>query len=135
MAVIMAFRQRLSTLAVLCVLLCICPTMELDTVFSVSPSPTPARLSLVQSKFYLYGLSCKHNHAAIIVVFTYKVLLGNMLGRATNEDEETFIGDREEKRLQHAQRRHERRVKYDELRRKYGLLQDSDHPYSRYENE
>ncbi|XP_058039795.1 pituitary tumor-transforming gene 1 protein-interacting protein-like [Ahaetulla prasina] len=55
--------------------------------------------------------------------------------RATNEEEETFIGDREEKRLQYAQRRHERKVKYDELRRKYGLLQDSDHPYSRYENE
>ncbi|XP_042332730.1 PTTG1IP family member 2 isoform X2 [Sceloporus undulatus] len=32
-------------------------------------------------------------------------------------------------------RKHERKVKHDEIRKKYGLLPDSDHPYSRYENE
>lgn len=38
----MACWQRLWTLAVLCVLLCCCPMMGLDTVTSMSPSPTPA---------------------------------------------------------------------------------------------
>ncbi|XP_048367557.1 pituitary tumor-transforming gene 1 protein-interacting protein-like isoform X2 [Sphaerodactylus townsendi] len=51
------------------------------------------------------------------------------------EEEERFIRDREEKRLQSLQRKHERKAKHDEIRKKYGLLQDSDHPYSRYENE
>ncbi|XP_028606409.1 PTTG1IP family member 2 [Podarcis muralis] len=52
-----------------------------------------------------------------------------------SEEEERFIRDREEKRMQSLQRKHERKVKHDEIRKKYGLLQDSDHPYSRYENE
>ncbi|XP_063159673.1 PTTG1IP family member 2 [Candoia aspera] len=56
-------------------------------------------------------------------------------GRRVSEEEERFIRDQEEKRMQSLQRRHERKVKYDEIRKKYGLLQDSDHPYSRYENE
>ncbi|XP_077159193.1 pituitary tumor-transforming gene 1 protein-interacting protein-like [Paroedura picta] len=51
------------------------------------------------------------------------------------EEEERFIRDQEEKRLQSLQRKHERKAKHDEIRKKYGLLQDSDHPYSRYENE
>ncbi|XP_044280877.1 PTTG1IP family member 2 isoform X2 [Varanus komodoensis] len=51
------------------------------------------------------------------------------------EEEESFIRDREEKRLQQLQRKLERKMKHDEIRKKYGLLQDSDHPYSRYENE
>ncbi|KAG8138900.1 hypothetical protein E2320_001694 [Naja naja] len=190
MAVVMAFWQRLSTLAGLCVLLCICPTMELDTVSSVSPSPTPAPScsdftgmkcevcikntaclwcspnstcmdypvnkimppSSLCSLTKSYWAICWASLEAIII--TIGVVVGIILvfiiccccyccckcrrrceRRATNEEEETFIGDREEKRLQHAQRRHERKVKYDELRKKYGLLQDSDHPYSRYENE
>ncbi|XP_061442751.1 pituitary tumor-transforming gene 1 protein-interacting protein-like [Rhineura floridana] len=56
-------------------------------------------------------------------------------GRLAEEEEERFIKDREEKRMQSLQRKHERKVKHDEIRKKYGLLQDSDHPYSRYENE
>ncbi|XP_015271794.1 PREDICTED: pituitary tumor-transforming gene 1 protein-interacting protein-like [Gekko japonicus] len=51
------------------------------------------------------------------------------------EEEERFIRDQEEKRLQSLQRKLERKEKHDEIRKKYGLLQDSDHPYSRYENE
>nr|XP_060638268.1 PTTG1IP family member 2 [Anolis sagrei ordinatus] len=55
--------------------------------------------------------------------------------REISEEEERFIRDREEKRMQSLQRKHERKVKHDEIRKKYGLLPDSDHPYSRYENE
>uniref|UniRef100_A0A8D2KSJ7 Pituitary tumor-transforming gene 1 protein-interacting protein n=1 Tax=Varanus komodoensis TaxID=61221 RepID=A0A8D2KSJ7_VARKO len=55
--------------------------------------------------------------------------------RRVAEEEESFIRDREEKRLQQLQRKLERKMKHDEIRKKYGLLQDSDHPYSRYENE
>ncbi|XP_062983156.1 pituitary tumor-transforming gene 1 protein-interacting protein-like isoform X1 [Elgaria multicarinata webbii] len=63
-----------------------------------------------------------------------KSFLNTSTGRVA-EEEESFIRDREEKRLQSLQRKHERKVKHDEIRKKYGLLQDSDHPYSRYENE
>ncbi|XP_054846764.1 pituitary tumor-transforming gene 1 protein-interacting protein-like isoform X2 [Eublepharis macularius] len=55
--------------------------------------------------------------------------------RGRLEEEERFIREREEKHLQSLQRKHERKAKHDEIRKKYGLLQDSDHPYSRYENE
>ncbi|XP_066484629.1 PTTG1IP family member 2 [Tiliqua scincoides] len=57
------------------------------------------------------------------------------MGRLVEEEEERFIRDREEKRMQSLHRKHERKLKHDEIRKKYGLLQDSDHPYSRYENE
>ncbi|KAH0627469.1 hypothetical protein JD844_003203 [Phrynosoma platyrhinos] len=60
---------------------------------------------------------------------------GICFGRQVSEEEERFIRDREEKRMQSLQRKHERKVKHDEIRKKYGLLPDSDHPYSRYENE
>uniref|UniRef100_A0A8D0BXM6 Uncharacterized protein n=1 Tax=Salvator merianae TaxID=96440 RepID=A0A8D0BXM6_SALMN len=55
--------------------------------------------------------------------------------RRLAEEEERFIRDQEERRMQSLQRKHERKAKHDEIRKKYGLLQDSDHPYSRYENE
>ncbi|NXI47715.1 PTTG protein, partial [Galbula dea] len=56
-----------------------------------------------------------------------------------DEDEERLTRKREERRLQALQRKHERKLKHDEIRKKYGLLQDSlqdsDNPYSRFENE
>ncbi|KAH1178011.1 pituitary tumor-transforming gene 1 protein-interacting protein-like isoform X2 [Mauremys mutica] len=52
-----------------------------------------------------------------------------------DEEEERLARDREERRMQSLQRKHERKMKQDEIRKKYGLLQDSDHPYSRFENE
>ncbi|XP_019363933.1 PREDICTED: pituitary tumor-transforming gene 1 protein-interacting protein-like [Gavialis gangeticus] len=55
--------------------------------------------------------------------------------RGPSEEEERLSRDREERRLQSLQRKQERKVKHDEIRKKYGLLQDSDHPYSRFENE
>ncbi|XP_068013016.1 pituitary tumor-transforming gene 1 protein-interacting protein-like [Melanerpes formicivorus] len=51
------------------------------------------------------------------------------------DDEERLVRKREERRLQALQRKHERKAKHDEIRKKYGLLQDSDNPYSRFENE
>ncbi|XP_074842340.1 PTTG1IP family member 2 isoform X1 [Carettochelys insculpta] len=55
--------------------------------------------------------------------------------RRPDEDEERLARDQEERRMQSLQRKHERKMKHDEIRKKYGLLQDSDHPYSRFENE
>ncbi|XP_032928354.1 pituitary tumor-transforming gene 1 protein-interacting protein-like isoform X2 [Catharus ustulatus] len=52
-----------------------------------------------------------------------------------DEEEEQLARKKEERRLQSLQRRHERKLKHDEIRKKYGLLQDSDNPYSRFENE
>ncbi|XP_047933455.2 pituitary tumor-transforming gene 1 protein-interacting protein-like isoform X1 [Anser cygnoides] len=52
-----------------------------------------------------------------------------------DDEEEQLARKREERRLQSLQRRHERKQKHDEIRKKYGLLQDSDNPYSRFENE
>ncbi|XP_026571871.1 pituitary tumor-transforming gene 1 protein-interacting protein-like isoform X2 [Pseudonaja textilis] len=183
MVVTMTSWKLLSTLGLLCVLLCICPTMELTPAPSCSdftgkkcemcikntaclwcsPNSTcmdypvnkiipPSSLcSLTKS----YWVICWASLEAIVIAIG--VVVGIILvfiiccsyyccrrccrcrrkseRRVTSEEEETFIGDREEKRLQHAQRKHERKAKYDELRKKYGLLQDSDHPYSRYENE
>ncbi|XP_065522479.1 pituitary tumor-transforming gene 1 protein-interacting protein-like isoform X2 [Lathamus discolor] len=52
-----------------------------------------------------------------------------------DEEEERLARKREERKLQSLQRKHERKLKHDEIRKKYGLLQDSDNPYSRFENE
>ncbi|XP_061225024.1 pituitary tumor-transforming gene 1 protein-interacting protein-like [Neopsephotus bourkii] len=52
-----------------------------------------------------------------------------------DEEEEQLARKREERRLQSLQRKHEIKLKHDEIRKKYGLLQDSDNPYSRFENE
>ncbi|XP_070585798.1 LOW QUALITY PROTEIN: PTTG1IP family member 2 [Erythrolamprus reginae] len=207
-AVTMACWQRLCILAAVCALLCRCPTMGVDTVSTVSPSPTSAPscshftgMQCEACTKYTTCLWCSENSTCMdypvnkilppssscsltksywaicwasleAIVIAIGVVVGILLVfiiccccyccrrcrwrsvRRIDEEEETFIGDREEKRLQHAQRRHERKVKYDELRRKYGvnspknvcdeqdkentsagLLQDSDHPYSRYENE
>ncbi|XP_065587283.1 pituitary tumor-transforming gene 1 protein-interacting protein-like [Cyrtonyx montezumae] len=52
-----------------------------------------------------------------------------------DEEEEQLARKREERRLQSLQRKHERKQKHDEIRKKYGLLHESDNPYSRFENE
>ncbi|NXR09292.1 PTTG protein, partial [Semnornis frantzii] len=52
-----------------------------------------------------------------------------------DEDEERLARKREERRLQALQRKRERTLQHNEIRKKYGLLQDSDNPYSRFENE
>ncbi|KAM6967525.1 pituitary tumor-transforming gene 1 protein-interacting protein [Aplochiton taeniatus] len=52
-----------------------------------------------------------------------------------DRDEERFSRRREEIRQRSEDRKVERRVKHDEIRKKYGLIPDSDHPYSKFENE
>ncbi|XP_026699101.1 pituitary tumor-transforming gene 1 protein-interacting protein-like [Athene cunicularia] len=54
---------------------------------------------------------------------------------STDEEEERLAQKREEQRLQSLQRKHERKQKHDKICKKYGLRQDSDNPYSRFENE
>ncbi|XP_015258291.1 PREDICTED: pituitary tumor-transforming gene 1 protein-interacting protein-like [Cyprinodon variegatus] len=52
-----------------------------------------------------------------------------------DRDEETFSRRREEIRQRAEERKAERKTRNDEIRRKYGLMGDSDHPYSKFENE
>lgn len=55
--------------------------------------------------------------------------------RGLDAEEERFITERDERRLQALKRKNERKAKHDEIRKKYGLLQDLEHPYSKFENE
>ncbi|KAG9476378.1 hypothetical protein GDO78_003104 [Eleutherodactylus coqui] len=50
-------------------------------------------------------------------------------------EEENLIREREKRRQESLQRKNERTVKHNEIRKKYGLLQDMDHPYSKFDNE
>ncbi|KAM4567365.1 pituitary tumor-transforming gene 1 protein-interacting protein [Fundulus diaphanus] len=52
-----------------------------------------------------------------------------------DRDEERFARRREEIRQRAEERKVERQSRHDEIRRKYGLMGDSDHPYSKFENE
>ncbi|KAI1885658.1 hypothetical protein AGOR_G00206090 [Albula goreensis] len=52
-----------------------------------------------------------------------------------DRDEERFARRREEIRQRSENRKAERRARHDEIRKKYGLVPDSDHPYSKFENE
>lgn len=52
-----------------------------------------------------------------------------------DRDEERFARKREELKQRADERKDERRARHDEIRRKYGLIGDSDHPYSKFENE
>ncbi|KAJ1100950.1 hypothetical protein NDU88_006025 [Pleurodeles waltl] len=56
------------------------------------------------------------------------------MGRLSAE-EERLASEREERRVQALKRKSERKVKADDIRKKYGLLPDSEHPYSRFEND
>ncbi|KAJ8415674.1 hypothetical protein AAFF_G00402310 [Aldrovandia affinis] len=52
-----------------------------------------------------------------------------------DQDEERFVRKREEVKQRFENRKAERRTRHDEIRKKYGLIPDSDHPYSKFENE
>ncbi|KAJ8290811.1 hypothetical protein GJAV_G00017840 [Gymnothorax javanicus] len=52
-----------------------------------------------------------------------------------DRDEERFARRREEIRQRSEDRKADRRARHDEIRKKYGLIPDSDHPYSKFENE
>ncbi|KYO26642.1 pituitary tumor-transforming 1 protein-interacting protein [Alligator mississippiensis] len=94
-------------------------------VRSILPSSSLCHLSAAR-----WGV-CWLNFEALIIAIA--VIAGLIL--VPSEEEERLARDREERRLQSLQRKQERKVKHDEIRKKYGLLQDSDHPYSRFENE
>ncbi|XP_030055929.1 PTTG1IP family member 2 [Microcaecilia unicolor] len=55
--------------------------------------------------------------------------------RGLDAEEERFIAEREDRRVQALKRKNERKAKHDEIRKKYGLLQDLEHPYSKFEND
>ncbi|XP_072010385.1 pituitary tumor-transforming gene 1 protein-interacting protein-like isoform X1 [Engystomops pustulosus] len=50
-------------------------------------------------------------------------------------EEENLIREREKRKQESLQRKNERTIKHNEIRKKYGLLQDMDHPYSKFDNE
>ncbi|XP_033849406.2 pituitary tumor-transforming gene 1 protein-interacting protein [Acipenser ruthenus] len=52
-----------------------------------------------------------------------------------DRDEERMARRREERMQRSDERKSERKTKHDEIRKKYGLLSKSDHPYSRFEND
>ncbi|XP_024002905.1 pituitary tumor-transforming gene 1 protein-interacting protein [Salvelinus sp. IW2-2015] len=52
-----------------------------------------------------------------------------------DRDEERFARRKEEIRQRADDRKVERKVRHDDIRKKYGLVPDSDHPYSKFENE
>ncbi|XP_072317290.1 pituitary tumor-transforming gene 1 protein-interacting protein [Eucyclogobius newberryi] len=54
--------------------------------------------------------------------------------RLDSEDEQ-YAQRREEIRQRSEERKTDRKARHDEIRRKYGLLGDPDHPYSKFENE
>ncbi|XP_076004574.1 pituitary tumor-transforming gene 1 protein-interacting protein [Genypterus blacodes] len=52
-----------------------------------------------------------------------------------DRDEERFNRKRVENKQRAEERKVERKARHDEIRKKYGLIADSDHPYSKFENE
>ncbi|XP_070768218.1 pituitary tumor-transforming gene 1 protein-interacting protein [Enoplosus armatus] len=52
-----------------------------------------------------------------------------------DRDEERLARRREEIKQRSEERKGERKARHDEIRKKYGLIVDSDHPYSKFENE
>ncbi|XP_030606454.1 pituitary tumor-transforming gene 1 protein-interacting protein [Archocentrus centrarchus] len=52
-----------------------------------------------------------------------------------DREEERSARRREEIKQRAEERKVERKARHDEIRRKYGLIGDADHPYSKFENE
>ncbi|XP_061574135.1 pituitary tumor-transforming gene 1 protein-interacting protein-like [Cololabis saira] len=52
-----------------------------------------------------------------------------------DRDEERYSRKREEMKQRAEERKTERKTRHDEIRKKYGLIGDADHPYSKFENE
>lgn len=72
---------------------------------------------------------------AITVCCCYCCCCKRRRSSSSDRDDEQFARRREEIRQRADERRVERKVKHDEIRKKYGLIPDSDHPYSKFENE
>ncbi|XP_054478197.1 pituitary tumor-transforming gene 1 protein-interacting protein [Anoplopoma fimbria] len=52
-----------------------------------------------------------------------------------DRDEERYARKRDEIKQRAEERNVERKARHDQIRKKYGLMSDSDHPYSKFENE
>ncbi|KAL4617158.1 pituitary tumor-transforming gene 1 protein-interacting protein-like [Arapaima gigas] len=52
-----------------------------------------------------------------------------------DREEERYAQRREEIRKRSETRKAERKARHDEIRKKYGLIPDADHPYSKFEND
>ncbi|XP_075067952.1 pituitary tumor-transforming gene 1 protein-interacting protein-like isoform X2 [Mixophyes fleayi] len=50
-------------------------------------------------------------------------------------EEENLLREREKRKQLSEDRKNKRTVKHNEIRKKYGLLQDTDHPYSKFDDE
>lgn len=123
-----------------------CMTNNSCTDYPVSYVIPPASVcKLSQAR---WGV-CWVNFEALIIAMA--VVLGTLLLAVTvccccccckrrrsssfDRDDEQFARRREEIRQRADERRVERKTKHDEIRKKYGLIPDSDHPYSKFENE
>ncbi|XP_018410320.1 PREDICTED: pituitary tumor-transforming gene 1 protein-interacting protein-like [Nanorana parkeri] len=53
--------------------------------------------------------------------------------RLLEAEEENLIREREKRKQESLQRKNERTIKHNEIRKKYGLLHDMDHPYSTFD--
>ncbi|XP_056142368.1 pituitary tumor-transforming gene 1 protein-interacting protein [Lampris incognitus] len=110
---------------------------------SVLPSPSVCKLSEAR-----WGL-CWVNFEALLIAMA--VLAGTIILSITvcccccccckrrrsgpDRDEETLARKREEISQNAEERKVKSKAKHDEIRRKYGLIVDSDHPYSKFEND
>ncbi|XP_035020059.1 pituitary tumor-transforming gene 1 protein-interacting protein [Hippoglossus stenolepis] len=56
-------------------------------------------------------------------------------GSRPDRDEEILTRRREEIKNRAEERKVDKKARHDEIRKKYGLMGDSDHPYSKFENE
>ncbi|KAI5092530.1 pituitary tumor-transformingprotein 1 protein-interacting protein-like, partial [Silurus meridionalis] len=123
-----------------------CYTNNTCTVYPVSHLLPPASVcKLSQAR---WGV-CLVNFEALIIAMA--VLVGVLLlaitvccccccchcGQSSRPDriEEEIARKREKHRQVSDDRRAERRARHDDIRKKYGLISDSDHPYSKFENE
>ncbi|XP_034154032.1 pituitary tumor-transforming gene 1 protein-interacting protein isoform X2 [Pangasianodon hypophthalmus] len=101
-----------------------CYTNDTCTVYPVAHLLPPASVcKLSQAR---WGV-CSVNFEALIIAMA--VLLGVLLLAVT------VCCCCCCRRCGRSSRRAERRAKHDEIRKKYGLMSDSDHPYSKFENE
>ncbi|KAK7146795.1 hypothetical protein R3I94_009588 [Phoxinus phoxinus] len=122
-----------------------CKTNNSCTDYPVSYVIPPASVcNLSQAR---WGV-CWVNFEALIIAMA--VVLGTLLLAITvccccccckrrrssfDREDDQFARRREEIRQRADERKVERKTKHDEIRKKYGLIPDSDHPYSKFENE
>ncbi|XP_069770451.1 pituitary tumor-transforming gene 1 protein-interacting protein-like [Narcine bancroftii] len=65
----------------------------------------------------------------------FKVCCRKKKSRCTDEEEVSLARQQEERMQRSEQRKSDRRKRYDEIRKKYGLIENSEPPFCRFENE